>query len=85
MCIANTAPATLVFEVTGIPSVGSRTITSTSTQNIYAYSSSSNTEAALIVNDPTTVEVVNGTCFECTDLSGNNPISATTCVNVIRE
>ena len=85
MCTASMAPATLIFEVSGIRDVGTRTVTSISGPDYYTYSSSSNTEAALIVNDPTNAEVVNETCFQCTDLSGNNPISTTTCVNVMRE
>ena len=63
MCTASMTPATLIFEVSGIRDVDRRTVTSISNQDIYTYSSSSNTEAALIVNDPTNAEVMNETFF----------------------
>ena len=85
-CSASVTPAALVWVVTGIPSVGSRSITSGDTQGPFNYpTSSSSGEAVLMVNDPTNMEVVNGTCFQCRDLTGSNSVSTAACVNVMRE
>ena len=85
-CLASVTPAALPWAVTGIPIVGSRSITSGDTQGPFNYpTSSSSGEATFVVNDPTNMEVVNGTCFQCRDLAGSNLISTAVCVNVMRE
>ena len=85
-CAANVTPAALVWSVSGLAGAGSRTITQGDSQGPFRYPTHvSNGEATLMVNDPMNMEVIEGTCFRCRDLTGSNSISTATCVNVTRE
>ena len=85
-CSASVTLAALAWLVTGIPVVGSRSINSGDTRGPFSYpTSSSSGEAVLMVNDPTNIEVINGTCFQCRDLTGSNSVSTAICVNVMSE
>ena len=84
-CTTSATANSLVWLVTGLNTVGSRTIAKGDTRGPFNYPTpTQDREAALIVNDPANMEVVEGTCFQCRDLI-SNAISTATCVNVTRE
>lgn len=85
-CTASASPSVLFWIVEGLNVVETRSILPGRTTGPFSYPTpTSNGNATLMVNDPTNVEVVEGTCFQCRDLVGNNTISAAVCVNVSRE
>ena len=84
-CTTSATVNSLVWVVTGLNTVGSRTIAGGDSQGPFKYPRSNRDgEAALMVNDPANIEVVEGSCFQCRDLT-NNAISTAACVNVTRE
>ena len=84
-CTTIANPNSLVWVVTGLKSVGSRTIAQGDSQGSFNYPTpTQDGKATLMVNDPANMEVVEGTCFQCRDLISNT-ISTATCVNFTRE
>lgn len=84
-CTTSATPNSLVWMVTGLNTVGSRTIVKGDSQGPFNYPTpTQDGQAALMVNDRANMEIVEGTCFQCRDLVSNT-ISTAACVNVTRE
>ena len=84
-CTTSVTANSLVWVVTGLNTIGSRTIAGGDSQGAFNYPPSTREgEAALMVNDPANMEVVEGTCFQCRDLISNT-ISTAAYVNVTCE